>query len=181
MIRFFANRVLDAFARRYDYDVSYMRTMLTVSPRAFMKFAKLTRLAAHRESAPAEAIYAAKLVGALTEDCGPCTQLVVNMAQEAHVDAWQIEAVLRRNVDALSADAALGFRFAEAVACRLPGADEARDAVRRAWGDKGLIDLTLALQVGRLFPMVKAGLGYTRECRRIRVGSHPVDVVRRAA
>lgn len=181
MLSFFANRALHAFSNRYDYDVSYMRAMLAASPNAFMKFANMTKLATHRESAPKEAVYAAKLVGALIEDCGPCTQLVVNMAREARVDAGQIEAVLRRDVAAMSPDTALGFRFAEAVAYRLPGEDDARDAVRAAWGEKGVVDLTFAVQISRIFPMVKAGLGYAKECRRVSVGSHPVDVVKRAA
>lgn len=181
MLSFFANKALDRFSQRFDYDVSYMRAMLTISPDAFMKFANVSKLATHREAAPVEAAYAAKLVGALAEDCGPCTQLVVNMARAERVDAAQIESVLRRDVDAMSPDTALGFRFAEAVAFRLPNEDETRDAVRDAWGDKGVLDLTLAVQVSRLFPMVKAGLGYAKECRRVQIGDRPVEVVKRAA
>ena len=59
--------------------------------------------------------------------------------------------------------------------------DEFRDAVRAEWGQKGVIDLTLALQMGRMFPMVKAGLGYAKECRRVAVGGNNVDVVKQAA
>ena len=60
-------------------------------------------------------------------------------------------------------------------------ADCFRDAVRAQWGQKGVIDLTLALQLGRMFPMVKAGLGYAKECRRVTVEGHNVDVVKQAA
>jgi hypothetical protein len=59
--------------------------------------------------------------------------------------------------------------------------DEFRDAVRAQWGQQGVIDLTLALQLGRMFPMVKAGLGYAKECRRVTVSGHNVDVVKQAA
>jgi len=59
--------------------------------------------------------------------------------------------------------------------------DGFRDAVRAQWGEKGVIDLTLALQLGRIFPMVKAGLGYAKECRRVTVDGHNVDVVKQAA
>ena len=76
----------------------------------------------------------------------------------------------------------LGFRFADAVVRRAAEEeDEFRDAVRAQWGQKGVIDLTLALQMGRMFPMVKAGLGYAKECRRVTVGGHNVDVVKQAA
>ena len=75
----------------------------------------------------------------------------------------------------------LGFRFADAVVRRSADDDEFRDAVRTQWGQKGVIDLTLALQMGRMFPMVKAGLGYAKECRRVTVDGHNVDVVKQAA
>jgi hypothetical protein len=75
----------------------------------------------------------------------------------------------------------LAFRFADAVVRRVTEEDEFRDAVRAQWGQKGVIDLTLALQMGRMFPMIKAGLGFARECRRVTVDGHEVDVVKQAA
>ena len=59
--------------------------------------------------------------------------------------------------------------------------EEFRDAVKAQWGEKGVIDLTMGLQLGRMFPMVKAGLGYAKECRRVTVSGHNVDVVKQAA
>jgi hypothetical protein len=176
-----ARLFLKTMARRYDYDVTYMLALLDQSPSAFAKFAKLFALARHRESAPRSAVYAAKLAGALFEDCGPCSQLVINMAREAGVAADQIEAVLTRRPEAMSPDTALGFRFAEAILRRACEEDEVREAVRAQWGEKGVIDLTLALQIGRVFPMLKAGLGYAKECRRVSIDGRSVDVVKRAA
>ena len=176
-----ARRMLRATRKRYGYDTSYLETMLRESPSAFFKFAPLMKAAGHREVVPVDASFAAKLVGALAEDCGPCTQLCVDMALEAGMPNDQIEAVLRRDPRAMNNDTVLGFRFADAVIRRSAGDDEHRDAVRAQWGEKGVIDLTLALQMGRMFPMVKAGLGYAKECRRVIVDGHNVDVVKQAA
>lgn len=176
-----ARRTLRAFARRYGYDVSYLEMMLNCSPSAFFKFAPVMKASAHREAVPIDASFAAKIVGALAEDCGPCTQLVVDMALEAGMARDQIEAVLRRDPRAMNEATTLGFRFADTVVRRAAEEDEFRDAVRAQWGQKGVIDLTLALQMGRMFPMVKAGLGYAKECRRITVSGHNVDVVKQAA
>src|SRR5262245_54751163 len=66
-----ARRSLRAFARRYGYDVSYLEMMLNESPAALFKFAPLMKAAGHREAVPADASFAAKIVGALAEDCGP--------------------------------------------------------------------------------------------------------------
>jgi alkylhydroperoxidase family enzyme len=176
-----AHRMLHATSKRYGYDTSYLEEMLNTSPSAFFKFARLFKAAGHREAAPVDACFAAKLVGALAEDCGPCTQLCVDMALEAGMPKDQIEAVLRRDPRAMNSDTVLGFRFADAVIRRSADDDEYRDAIRAEWGDKAVIDLTLALQMGRMFPMVKAGLGYAKECRRVIVDGHNVDVVKQAA
>ncbi|HMM92883.1 hypothetical protein [Bradyrhizobium sp.] len=176
-----ARRTLRAFTERYGYDVSYLEMLLNESPAGFFKFAPIMKASAHCEVVPVEACFAAKIVGALAEDCGPCTQLVVDMALEAGMAKDQIEAVLRREPRAMNEATTLGFRFADAVVRRSADDEEFRDAVRAEWGQKGVIDLTMALQLGRMFPMVKAGLGYARECRRISVSGHDVDVVKQAA
>ncbi len=174
MRRFFARRALDRFGARYDYDVGYMHHMLQTSPSALLGFAGLTKLARHRKAAPVQAFYAAKLVGALTEDCGPCTQLAARMAEEAGVPAASIQAVLTRNRAAMNGDTFLGFRFADALARRLPDLDGARDAVRARWGEMGVLDLTLAVQIGRVFPMVKAGLGFAEACEGVQIAGRLV-------
>ena len=176
-----ARRMLRAFRQRYSYDTSYLEMMLRESPAAFFKFAPVTKASSHREAVPAAASFAAKLVGALAEDCGPCTQLCVDMALEAGMARDQIEAVLHRDPRAMSDTTRLAFRFADAVARRSADDEEFRDAVRAQWGQKGVIDLTLALQMGRMFPMVKAGLGYAKECRRVTVDGRDVDVIKQAA
>jgi hypothetical protein len=176
-----ARRVLRATSKRYGYDTSYLDMMLKASPSAFFKFAPVMKAAGHREVIPVDASFAAKLVGALAEDCGPCTQLCVDMALEAGMPKDQIEAVLRRDPRAMNGATVLGYRFADAVVRRSKDDDEYRDAVRAEWGEKGVIDLTMALQMGRMFPMVKAGLGYAKECRRVTVDGHNVDVIKQAA
>ena len=176
-----ARRSLRAFARQFGYDVTYLEMLLNESPAAFFKFAPLMKAAAHREAVPVEASFAAKIVGALAEDCGPCTQLVVDMALQAGMAKDQIEAVLRRDVRAMNEATMLAFRFAEAVVHRSTDDEEFRDAVKAQWGQKGVIDLTMGLQLGRMFPMVKAGLGYAKECRRVSVNGPNVDVVKQAA
>ncbi|TAL01821.1 MAG: hypothetical protein EPO08_09020 [Rhodospirillaceae bacterium] len=181
MFRFLVQRMITAFEKRYDYDASYLRAMYDISPVAFRKFGAVTKLAAHREVVPVAASYAAKLVGTLIEDCGPCTQIVVNMAREAGMNDAQIEAVLKADLDAMAADTALGFRFATAIVSGSADADEARQAVRARWGERGVVDLTFALQGSRIYPMVKAGLGFATACQRISVGSRAVDIIGRAA
>jgi hypothetical protein len=181
MLSFFIRRKLRATAKRYGYDVSYLDYMLTEAPRAFFKFAPLAAASSHREVVPIEASFAAKITGAMAEDCGPCAQLTVNMALEAGMPNSQVEAVVRHDVPAMSPETALGFGFADAIVHRSDDQDFRREAVRARWGDKGVIDLAMALQTGRLFPMMKLALGYAKECRRVSVDGHEIDVVKQAA
>jgi hypothetical protein len=176
-----ARRMLRATSKRYGYDTSYLEMMLKESPTAFFKFASVMKAANHREIVPVDASFTVKIVGALSEDCGPCTQLCVDMALEAGMPRDQIEAVLRRDTRAMNDTNRLAYRFADAVVRRSSDEEEYRDAVRAQWGQKGVIDLTLALQMGRMFPMVKAALGYAKECRRVTVDGHNVDVIKQAA
>lgn len=176
MRKFLARRLLRIVNRRYGYDTAYLEVMLEHSPSAFFKFASAAKASRYREVVPVEASFAAKIVGAMAEDCGPCTQLVVNMALEAGMARDQIEAVLRSDIRAMTQDVALAFRFGDAVAKHDPDGDTCRDAVRERWGEKGVIDLAMALQMSRTFPMIKLALGYARECRRVNVAGHNVDV-----
>jgi len=181
MRKFIARRMLRAYSKRYGYNTSYLEMMLRQSPSAFFKFASVAKAAAHREVVPIEMSFAAKLTGAMAEDCGPCTQLCVDMALEAGMAKDQIEAVLRRDVRAMTAAVALAFQFADAVVHRSPEDEAFRQAVHARWGEKGVIDLTMALQMGRLFPMIKLALGYAKECRRVIVAGDQVDVIKQAA
>ncbi len=181
MRTFIARRMLRSFSRRYGYDTSYAENILDQSPAAFFKFAPLIKAAEHREVIPVEAAFAAKITGALAEDCGPCTQLTVDMALEAGMPKGQIEAVLRRDPSAMSPDTALAFRFADAVIRRSVDDDKYRDAIRARWGEKGVIELAMGLQLGRMFPMLKLALGFAKECRRVTVAGDQIDVVKHAA
>lgn len=174
MMRFLAGRILDAFARRHDYDVAYMRALLDASPSAFRKFGKVSALSGHREAVPVEASHAARLVGVLAEDCGPCTQLVADMARGEGMPDDQIVAVLSGNEAVMTGPVTLAFRFARAMIENAPELGVLREDVRRQWGDKGVVDLTFAAQMTRIYPMVKAGLGFAVSCRQVKVGSNAV-------
>jgi len=170
MMGWLVHRMFDVMAKRYDYDMSYMRFMYAASPRACLRFNKVAGLARHREAVTLEASEAARMAGTLAEDCDTCSQLVVDLAREKGMADDQITAIVSGDVTAMNADTALGYRFARAIIARLPEADDLREMVRERWGDKGVLDLTLGAQMSRTYPMIKAGLGFAKSCGPIRVG-----------
>lgn len=72
MLKAFLSRQLGKLERRFDYDASYMRQMLNLSPATFLKFGLVAQLV-DRKAAPGEILAAAAIAGTLAEDCGPCT------------------------------------------------------------------------------------------------------------
>jgi hypothetical protein len=103
-------------------------------------------------------------------------------AASSHREVVPIEASFAAKITgAMAPETALGFGFADAIVHRSDDQDFRREAVRARWGDKGVIDLAMALQTGRLFPMMKLALGYAKECRRVSVDGHEIDVVKQAA
>jgi hypothetical protein len=181
MIRWLMARRIAAFERAFDYDARYSHDILAVSPRALWLFARIEKLATYRRDVPRAAYYTAKLVAAKAEDCGPCTQLVVTMAERAGVAPATLRAVLQGDERAMGEDAALGFRFARAVLAHDARADELRAAVLARWGQHALISLGFAIAATRVFPTVKYALGHGQACSRVTVGGSPVAVLREAA
>ncbi|HEX7970032.1 MAG TPA: hypothetical protein VF502_17540 [Stellaceae bacterium] len=181
MLRWLMRRRIAAFERAYDYDMDYAREILEVSPRALAAYGRIEGLARYCHGVPKDAFHAARLVAARWEDCGPCTQLVVTMAERAGVAPEVLRAVLARDERAMSDDAALGFRFAEAVLAHELRADELREEIVKRWGRHALVSLGFAIAAARVFPTVKYALGHGKACTRITIGGAVVPVLREAA
>ena len=167
MLKFFFTRYLDRFERRWGYDASYMRQVLAVAPWSFAKFSLGTRAPAFPD-APFEALLAAGLVGTLSEDCGPCTQIGVDMATAAGADPAVIRAVLAGDEAAMGETAALAWRFARASLARdMETCDPLRDEIVRRWGQKALVAISLNLTAVRMYPTLKYALGHGKACSKI--------------
>lgn len=167
MLTALLHRQMTAFEQRYGYDMRYGHRLLDIRLSAFLKFLPVTWMSAHREQVPPGAFFAAKIVTQMHEDCGPCTQLSVRMAEEAGLPPATLRAILQRDLTALDDDTALGAAFAEAVIARDPAADALRDDVLRRWGERGLVSLALCIAAARVFPSLKYALGYGHACKQL--------------
>lgn len=178
MIRWFLRRGIDKFERTWNYDASYMREVLDADPRALFVLSKVQGLTAYRKDVPLAAYCAAGIVSVLAEDCGPCTQLAIEMAQREGVDPAILRAVVARDLGAMPYEVALAVRFAEASMKRAPEADDLREEVVRRFGKRGVISLSFALVAGRIFPTLKYALGYGRACTRLTIGGESQPILR---
>ncbi len=181
MLGWLVRRQMAKFERDFDYDLSYARDIYDASPRAFFRFSRISGVAAHREEVPREAWFAAKIAATLAEDCGPCTQLVVTMAEHEGVRPDALRAILAGDEAAMPPDAALGFRFARSVLEHdIAEGDRLRSKVVSRWG-KGLVSLALTIAASRVFPSVKYALGHGHACARVSVAGADTRVNRQTS
>ncbi|MES2724373.1 MAG: hypothetical protein V4656_14565 [Pseudomonadota bacterium] len=177
MLRALLKGQIDKMERTWGYDASYMRLVLRASPGSFLKFGLVSQMV-DRKAAPPEALAAAGIAGTLVEDCGPCTQISVDMAAAGGVKPKILRAILAGDEAAMGETAALAWRFAKASLARdMEAADPLRDEILRRWGEKGLVAIGLALTTARMYPTLKYALGHGRACSRVTVAGEATPVV----
>jgi hypothetical protein len=174
MIRWFLRKAIDKFERNWNYDASYMRDIIDASPRAAWLFSRAAALGQFRRDIPLEPWFAAGITAVRHEDCGPCTQLGVTMAERAGVSPAVLRAVLADDAEAMPRDVRLVWNFTRATLAHDAAADEYREAIVKRWGRLALVSLAFAITASRIYPTVKYALGHGKACVRVVVGGTPV-------
>ena len=174
MIKWVLHRAINRFERTWTYDASYMHDMVEASSRAAWLFSRVTTLGQFRRDLPIEAWCAAGITAVRHEDCGPCTQLAVTMAERSGVNPTVLGALLADSPDAMPPEVALVWRFTHATLAHDAAADEYRDAIVKRWGRRALVSLAFAITAARIYPTVKYALGHGKACMRVVVGGTPV-------
>jgi len=181
MIRYIFNKMLLGMRSRYDYDVQYMQDILEADLKAFLKLLGFQTMASHSGNLPVEPLFAARIRAIIWDDCGPCTQLVVNMALEAKVSPDIVRAIVESDLSNLPEDISLVVRFTELVLAHNPEAEDLRRNILDLWGNEGLIAIAYAISSSRVYPALKYTLGYGNACSRITVNELSLAPNRRSA
>lgn len=181
-ISWFAERSLRKMEKRYDYSFDYVRYLWHVSRPAYRRFTfGFMWFATGREVLPADAGAVAGIVSTLHADCGPCTQITVNIAAEAGVPASVLSAAVSGDLNALPENLALVYRFTHAVVNADYNASEMREEVVKLYGEKGLADMAAVIAAGQVYPSLKRTLGFGETCLKVTVNQHDVDAHRLGA
>jgi hypothetical protein len=174
MLKWLMRRGIAAFERQWNYDAGYVRDIIEADPLAAWRFQRATSLGKYRKDVPVAALFAAGITAVRHEDCGPCTQLGVSMAERAGVDPTVLTAVLTEAPAAMPPDVALAWRFTRATLDRDPAADQYRDEIVRRWGPRAVVSLAFAILTARMYPTVKYAMGHGKACTRVVVGGAPI-------
>lgn len=179
MFKALLHHIIDRAMRPYGYDATYMHEILDASTPALLKFMLAQGVNLHRQGVSKEVLATARLVAIQHEDCGPCAQLVVNMALADGVDPALLRKVIARAVDELPPIIVTTIRFTDSVAAHAP-CDAERAALRAAFGDQGLVSLAFSISQTRTYPTIKRVLGYAHACERLEVHGQTIAVMRTA-
>jgi hypothetical protein len=174
MLKWLMRRGITAFERQWNYDAGYVRDIIEADPLAAWKFQRATSLGKYRKDVPVAALFAAGITAVRHEDCGPCTQLGVSMAERAGVDPKVLTAVLTEAPAAMPPDVALAWRFTRATLDHDPAADQYREEIARRWGPRAVVTLAFAILTARMYPTVKYAMGHGKACTRVVVGGAPI-------
>ena len=178
MLRWFLNRQTTAFERTWNYDAGYLHELIDTDPGAMLAFGKLQAISRYRKDVPPAVYCGAGIVAVMAEDCGPCTQLGIDMAERGGVDPAVLRAIVARDYAAMPDEVALAVRFTEATLRRAPEADDLREEVVRKFGKRGLIALAFAMLAARMYPTLKYALGHGHACTRLTIGGQTRPVLR---
>jgi len=176
MFKWLMHRGTTIFERRWNYDASYVHEMIDADARAAWMFQRAAGLAKYRKDVPAEALAAAGITAVRHEDCGPCTQLGVSMAEKAGMDPKVLRAVLSETPLMMPPDVALAWRFTRATLDHDSSADQYRDEIVKRWGPRAVVSLAFAITAARIYPTVKYAMGHGKACTRIVVAGAPAPL-----
>jgi hypothetical protein len=174
MVKWLMGRATAAFERKWNYDASYLHDIIEASPRAAWMFSRAAAIGRYRKDVPPAAWAAAAITAVRHEDCGPCTQLGVSMAERAGIDPEVLRAVLAEDPAAMPDEVALAWRFTRATIDHDPSADQYRDEIIRRWGPRAVVSLAFAMVASRIYPTVKYAMGHGKACTRVVVGGAPI-------
>ena len=165
------------FAARYDYDAGYMSHVVDTSTAAGIRLSFLPLYSQFRGPKEALNVWAGAMLGSTHEgDCGPCVQLVVDMALEAKVPASQLALCLQGNA-ASAGDVGLGFRFSRAAIEDAADLEELRSEIETRFGPSAVTAASFAASSGRIYPVLKRGLGFGQTCSSVTIDKETIRVL----
>lgn len=164
MLRAIFHKIINGNEKRLGVGLDYAHAIADANLGLLMRYGKIFGFLDPRKNVPADAYHIARLVGALSADCGTCVQAEINLAKNSRVDLSIIENVVRGDSETLSRVNKAVYDLSYAVTNNRIDDAEARDVLIDAFGESGVIELGFAMNGAALLPGVKRTMGYATAC-----------------
>ncbi|OAS25297.1 hypothetical protein [Methylobacterium platani] len=150
--------------RRVGVGFDYVRRIAQIDLGLLGRYNKIFGFLDPNTKVPAPAYHVARLRGAVAADCGTCVEAEINLALRAGVDVAFVDRIVSGDYRDLPVGIAAVATLADAVAGRRDDAPEARERVRQAYGEAGLIEIAFAMNGAALLPGIKRAMGFVTAC-----------------
>lgn len=177
MLKSMIARKISAFEREWNYPMDYARELLGLGVAVLRRFMNAQAIGNYCAGISKQASYAAKILGVIAGDCGPCVQLVVDMAQRDGVPPDVLESLVAGDLEHLPADIRLPAMFARSLLARSPDLPTLRDRMRADYGTQGLVSVAFAVINASMYPVLKAALGHGDRCAKIEIDGRRVAAI----
>ncbi|OXT02962.1 hypothetical protein B7H23_06405 [Notoacmeibacter marinus] len=141
--------------KRLGVTLDYVREIAKTDFGLLMRYNRLFGFLDPNRHAPKDAYHVARIRGA-------CVEVEINLARQSGMDDATIDRALTGQH--LTPDLQWVCRLADATVRDRTDDTEAREAVRAAYGDPGLIELAYAMNGAAILPGIKRALGYATAC-----------------
>ncbi|MFV1530106.1 MULTISPECIES: hypothetical protein [unclassified Phaeobacter] len=162
MLKKVAHFLIRRAERRIGVSLDYAHAIADTDLGLLARYNRVFGFLDPNRQLPAAAYHAARLTGALSADCGSCVEAEINLAKSAGLSPELIRSILTGS--ALESELEAVVRLAGAVAGTRSDDPEAREAVRAAYGEAGLIELSFAMNGAAMLPGIKRAMGYATAC-----------------
>lgn len=162
MLRWLAHKLISRAEVRLGVPLEYTHAIADADIGLLTRYNKLFGFLDPNRHVPVDAYHTARLIGALSADCGTCVEAEINLAKSAGMDLPLIKSVLAD--DNLPAPLDAVARLSRAVTSDRLDDAPAREMIRSAYGDKGLIELSFAMNGAALLPGIKRAMGHATTC-----------------
>ena len=161
--------MLEGFQNHFNYDTTYMQTMLKENVNAYATFEAFLPMASFKEVTASDVIFVVKLTSMKNEDCGACLQLNVDMAVEAGVDKEIIKEVVFNEGKNLSKQLKEVYDFTLAVSNNENIDSKIYDKMNEQYSKAVMTEIALAIASTKVFPAIKKVLNDFHSCSVIEI------------
>ena len=158
------DRLIARAERRLGVPLDYVRRIAATDFRLLTRYNRIFGFLDPVRHLPPEAYNLARIRAARAADCGTCIEAEVNLARAAGIPAEVIASYLSDTGPAPGSPLADVAALTDAVVRDRIDAPEARDRLRAAYGEAGLIELAYAMNGAAMLPGIKRAMGFATAC-----------------
>ncbi|MEP2715210.1 hypothetical protein [Pseudophaeobacter sp.] len=162
MFRLIARFLIRRAERRLNVSLDYTRVIAETDLGLLARYNKIFGFLDPNSHLPPEVYHAARLTGALAADCGSCVEAEINLARTAGLSKTLIRDILKEGM--LTPELSAVVSLSRAVTLDRQDDPESREAIREAFGEAGLIELSFAMNGAALLPGIKRAMGHATSC-----------------